>query len=116
MYELVQKQLWLLALLISLRTKLCYHRSTHEFATAKWSITKTKQYTPMSGRLIITTKKTYCPWRPENVERILRDERLERARGEHGVAALRRVAGDVAEAPDAPVSYTHLTLPTILLV
>mmetsp|Transcript_22564 Transcript_22564/g.74814 ORF Transcript_22564/g.74814 Transcript_22564/m.74814 type:complete len:613 (+) Transcript_22564:694-2532(+) len=31
----------------------------------------------------------------------VRDERLERARGEHGVAALRRVAGDVAEAPDA---------------
>ena len=80
MYELVKKQVWLLALLISLRTKLCYHRSTHEFATAKWSITKTKQYTPMSGRLIITTKKTYCPWRPENVERILRDERLERER------------------------------------
>ncbi|KAL3786684.1 hypothetical protein HJC23_002773 [Cyclotella cryptica] len=34
----------------------------------------------MSGRLIITTKKTYCPWNPANVERVLRDERLERER------------------------------------
>ncbi|KAL3803024.1 hypothetical protein ACHAWO_003823 [Cyclotella atomus] len=34
----------------------------------------------MSGRLIITTKKTYCPWSQHNVERVLRDERLERER------------------------------------
>ena len=34
----------------------------------------------MSGRLIITTKKTYCPWNQQNVERVLRDERLERER------------------------------------
>lgn len=34
----------------------------------------------MSGRLIILPKKTYCPWKPENVERVLRDERLERER------------------------------------
>lgn len=34
----------------------------------------------MSGRLIITTKKTYCPWNAANVERVLRDERLERER------------------------------------
>ena len=34
----------------------------------------------MSGRLVILPKKTYCPWRPENVERVLRDERLERER------------------------------------
>ena len=34
----------------------------------------------MSGRLIITTKKSYCPWGASNVERVLRDERLERER------------------------------------
>lgn len=28
----------------------------------------------MSGRLIISSKKSYCPWKPENVERVLRDE------------------------------------------
>ena len=37
----------------------------------------------MSGRLVILPKKTYCPWRPENVERVLRDERLERERLEN---------------------------------
>ena len=36
----------------------------------------------MSGRLVILPKKTYCPWKPENVERVLRDERLERERQE----------------------------------
>ena len=34
----------------------------------------------MSGRLIILPKKSYCPWKPENVEKVLRDERLERER------------------------------------
>ena len=34
----------------------------------------------MSGRLIILPKKSYNPWKPENVERVLRDERLERER------------------------------------
>jgi len=34
----------------------------------------------MSGRLTILPKKTYCPWKPENIERVLRDERLERER------------------------------------
>ena len=29
----------------------------------------------MSGRLIILPKKSYCPWNPQNVERVLRDER-----------------------------------------
>lgn len=29
----------------------------------------------MSGRLIITSKKGYCPWSSKNVERVLRDER-----------------------------------------
>ena len=32
----------------------------------------------MSGRLVILPKKTYCPWKRENVERVLRDERLDR--------------------------------------
>jgi hypothetical protein len=34
----------------------------------------------MSGRLIILPKKAYCPWKPENVERVLKDERVERER------------------------------------
>jgi hypothetical protein len=29
----------------------------------------------MSGRLIILPKKSYCPWNPKNVERVLRDEK-----------------------------------------
>ncbi|KAI2510441.1 hypothetical protein MHU86_4014 [Fragilaria crotonensis] len=32
------------------------------------------------GRLVILPKKSYCPWKPENVERVLRDERLEKER------------------------------------
>jgi hypothetical protein len=28
----------------------------------------------MSGRLIILPKKSYCPWNPRNVQRVLRDE------------------------------------------
>ena len=34
----------------------------------------------MSGRLIILPKKTYCPWNPQNLERVLRDERIEKER------------------------------------
>ena len=34
----------------------------------------------MSGRLIILPKKNYCPWNPQNLERVLRDERLEKER------------------------------------
>ena len=36
----------------------------------------------MSGRLIITTKKSYCPWSSSNVEKVLHDERLERERSD----------------------------------
>lgn len=39
-------------------------------------------FVAMSGRLVILPKKTYCPWNPENVERVLRDERRERERQE----------------------------------
>jgi hypothetical protein len=49
----------------------------------------------MSGRLTILPKKTYCPWKPENVERVLRDERLERERQQ---AALARSLGDEDDA------------------
>jgi hypothetical protein len=35
-----------------------------------------------SGRLISLPKKSYCPWKPENVERASRDERLEKERSE----------------------------------
>lgn len=34
----------------------------------------------MSGRLVILPKKSYCPWKPEHVERVLRDERREAER------------------------------------
>ena len=34
----------------------------------------------MSGRLIILPKKTYCPWNPQSLERVLRDERIEKER------------------------------------
>lgn len=44
----------------------------------------------MSGRLIILPKKSYCPWKPENVERVLRDERLERERLEREEKELRQ--------------------------
>lgn len=46
----------------------------------------------MSGRLIITTKKTYCPWNQQNVERVLRDERLERERIERETVAEKSAA------------------------
>lgn len=43
----------------------------------------------MSGRLVILHKKSYCPWKAENVERVLRDERLEaeRLERENGIVA-----------------------------
>uniref|UniRef100_A0A7S3PXM0 CBF1-interacting co-repressor CIR N-terminal domain-containing protein n=1 Tax=Chaetoceros debilis TaxID=122233 RepID=A0A7S3PXM0_9STRA len=37
----------------------------------------------MSGRLIISGKKSYTPWNSRNIERVLRDERLERERIEN---------------------------------
>ena len=36
----------------------------------------------MSGRLIILPKKTYTPWNPQNLERVMRDERLHKERVE----------------------------------
>jgi len=36
----------------------------------------------MSGRLIITGKKSYTPWNEANIERVLRDERIEKERVE----------------------------------
>ena len=36
----------------------------------------------MSGRLIITNKKSYTPWNAKNTERVLRDQRIERERAE----------------------------------
>jgi hypothetical protein len=44
----------------------------------------------MSGRLVILPKKSYCPWNPQNVERVLRDERLERERQQQEEAAITR--------------------------
>mmetsp|Transcript_28414 Transcript_28414/g.42146 ORF Transcript_28414/g.42146 Transcript_28414/m.42146 type:complete len:142 (-) Transcript_28414:383-808(-) len=36
----------------------------------------------MSGRLIITNKKSYTPWNAKNTERVLRDQRIDRERAE----------------------------------
>jgi len=41
----------------------------------------------MSGRLIITGKKSFCPWAPKNVERVLRDERIQREKLERETIA-----------------------------
>ena len=56
----------------------------------------------MSGRLTILPKKTYCPWKPENVERVLRDERLERERQQ---AATSQSMGDADDARRRRRSY-----------
>ena len=45
----------------------------------------------MSGRLTILPKKTYCPWKPENVERVHSDERLDRERREKEEQLLRQL-------------------------
>ena len=51
-----------------------------EIDVAKAEIRNLISNLTMSGRLIILPKKSYNPWRPENIERVLRDERLERER------------------------------------
>jgi hypothetical protein len=72
-----------------------------------------------SGRLVILPKKSYCPWKPENVERVLRDERLERERlerlaerekrHEHSrLSPLRASANDATN--DAPAVQQHINL------
>ena len=54
---------------------------------------------------MILPKKTYCPWRPENVERVLRDERLERERLENvekeRIDEKRKSRARIAEGGDA---------------
>ena len=42
-----------------------------------------------AGRLVILPKKSYCPWNSKNVERVLRDERVDRERKERELEALR---------------------------
>eukprot|EP00557_Chaetoceros_sp_GSL56_P004475 CAMPEP_0176500302 /NCGR_PEP_ID=MMETSP0200_2-20121128/13451_1 /TAXON_ID=947934 /ORGANISM="Chaetoceros sp., Strain GSL56" /LENGTH=190 /DNA_ID=CAMNT_0017898905 /DNA_START=61 /DNA_END=629 /DNA_ORIENTATION=+ len=44
----------------------------------------------MSGRLIITNKKSYTPWNSKNVERALRDERIQREKEEKRELAARQ--------------------------
>ena len=36
----------------------------------------------MSGRLIILPKKSYTPWNPQNIERVIKDEQIEREKNE----------------------------------
>jgi hypothetical protein len=44
----------------------------------------------MSGRLIITNKKSYTPWNSKNVERALRDERIQKEKEEKKAATARQ--------------------------
>ena len=69
----------------------------------------------MSGRLIITTKKTYCPWSQQNVERVLRDERLERERIEREAkaekdAAIARRRGQLDDENGVDEPQGHINL------
>ncbi|KAL7485058.1 hypothetical protein ACHAW6_010660 [Cyclotella cf. meneghiniana] len=59
----------------------------------------------MSGRLIITTKKTYCPWNPANVERVLRDERLERERIEREAQQAKEATKQQRRGDEANVNH-----------
>ena len=65
----------------------------------------------MSGRLTILPKKSYCPWNQENVERVLRDERLERERLEKQDKDTRRSRQQQREG-DQPTTTTdgHINL------
>lgn len=44
----------------------------------------------MSGRLIITNKKSYTPWNAKNVERALRDERIQKEKEEKKASTARQ--------------------------
>lgn len=55
----------------------------------------------MSGRLIILPKKSYCPWNPENVERVLRDEQ------EHAKQQQLQQAQQQQEASDKRLKALH---------
>ena len=46
----------------------------------------------MSSRLIILPKKSYCPWKPENVQRVLRDQEQHRREAEDATQAEERRA------------------------
>jgi hypothetical protein len=45
----------------------------------------------MSGRLVLLPKKSYTPWNPKNVERVLKDEALAREEQEKEVRAIREI-------------------------
>jgi hypothetical protein len=45
----------------------------------------------MSGRLVLLPKKSYTPWNPKNVERVLKDEALAREEQEKEVKAIREI-------------------------
>jgi hypothetical protein len=66
----------------------------------------------MSGRLIITGKKSYTPWNKKNVERVLRDERVAKEReiaeaeqrrqreGERRISTMKRLRSDDESHPN----------------
>ena len=73
----------------------------------------------MSGRLIITTKKGYCPWSSKNVERVLRDERELEEREQkrkreveqsERIEKLKRQNGDQDCSNDGPSTDRHVNL------
>lgn len=73
----------------------------------------------MSGRLIITTKKGYCPWSSKNVERVLRDERELKEREQkrkreveqsERIEKLKRQNGDQDCSNDGPSTDRHVNL------
>lgn len=45
----------------------------------------------MSGRLVLLPKKSYTPWNPKNVERVLKDEALARQEQEKELRAIREI-------------------------
>ncbi|GFH61033.1 predicted protein [Chaetoceros tenuissimus] len=73
----------------------------------------------MSGRLIITTKKGYCPWSSKNVERVLRDERELKEREQkrkreveqsERIEKLKRLNGDQDCSNDGASTDRHVNL------
>lgn len=49
----------------------------------------------MSGRLVISGKKSYTPWNQKNIERVLRDERIAKEKGEADAEQKRQREGNL---------------------
>lgn len=73
----------------------------------------------MSGRLIITSKKGYCPWSSKNLSRVARDERELQEREQkrkreveqsERIEKLKRQNGDQDFSNDGPSAVRHINL------